>query len=423
MAIYHLSAKMITRSSGRSATASAAYRAGEKIEDERTGLVFDYTHKKEVSYRRIFAPANAPQWMKDRSLLWNAVEKTEVRKDAQVAREVEVSLPIELEPSQHIILLERFVQSRFVKKGMVADVVIHNKVGNPHAHILLTTRTICGDGFGQKDRSWNSKETLEGWREQWATYCNTRLMVADHKARIDHRSLKEQGVERIPTVHVGPQSFAMQFKGIESTRARLNTLIKDKNQANQGYRPSAVLKENKSERKKEFAIASKAKESNRSHTPNSQHVRPHSSEYQTTITIKEHTSMKSEQPSLTLSINKVLRDARTIHGSRLSITINKDTVLDNMKNIREKSRSSTDEINGHQAMDTIHEIENGLGEIQSYINSAIADVSHAKTPKERSKAEERLSKLMEQKQRLEMQLASAKIRQLNTTSLLIHKPK
>jgi ATP-dependent exoDNAse (exonuclease V) alpha subunit len=356
--------------------------------------------------------------MKDRTLLWNAVEKTEVRKDAQVAREIEVSLPIELEPSQHIILLERFVQSHFVKMGIVADVVLHNKVGNPHAHILLTTRTISNDGFGQKDRSWNSKETLEGWREQWATYCNTRLMVTDHKARIDHRSLKQQGIERIPTVHVGPQSFAMQFKGVESTRAKLNTLIKEKNLANQMGQPPAVLKEDQSERKREFAIASKTKESNRSHMHNNQHVRPHSSE-QTTITTKEHTAMKSKQPSMTLSINKILRIARAIHAGRISTnTFNKDSVLNNMKSIREKSSSSIDERKGHQAMDAIHEIENGLGEIQSYIDSAIADVSLAKTPQERSKTEERLSKLMEQKRRLEARLAAAKVRQINT---VVHK--
>lgn len=229
MAIYHLNAKVISRSAGRSATAAAAYRAGQKITDERTGLVFDYTRKKEVSYRRIFAPSDSPHWVKDREQLWNAAECAENRKDAQVAREVEVALPIELASSEHIILLERFVQSQFTNNGMVADAVIHNKKGNPHAHILLTTRDISTEGFGQKNRSWNSKEQLEAWRHKWEIQCNRRLFIAGHKCRIDHRSLDAQGLNRIPTVHIGPRSHAMQKKGIQSTNNKLNTFIKEKN--------------------------------------------------------------------------------------------------------------------------------------------------------------------------------------------------
>ncbi len=231
MAIYHLSVKLITRTTGRSATAAAAYRAGEKIYDNRTGQTFDYTRKKEVSYRRIFTPPNAPQWMKDREQLWNAVEQSETRKDAQVAREIEVALPIELSPSQHIILLERFVHTQLTSKGMIADVVIHNKKNNPHAHILLTTReiNITNDGFGKKNRDWNSKEQLEEWREQWAKHCNRRLSIASSKSRIDHRSLQDQGVDQIPTVHVGANCHAMDKRGITSKRKELNTLIKEKN--------------------------------------------------------------------------------------------------------------------------------------------------------------------------------------------------
>lgn len=238
MAIYHLCAKVIARSSGRSSTAAAAYRAGEKIHDNRTGQVFDYTRKKEVSYRRIFTPPNAPQWMKDREQLWNAVEQAENRKDAQVAREIEVALPIELSPSQHIILLERFVHTQLTSKGMVADVAIHNKKNNPHAHILLTTRdiNITKDGFGQKNRSWNSKEQLEQWREQWAKHCNRRLVVACSPSRIDHRSLKDQGIDQIPTVHVGANCNAMDRRGITSKRKELNTLIKEKNMSNQEWK-------------------------------------------------------------------------------------------------------------------------------------------------------------------------------------------
>ncbi|MDO8653300.1 MAG: MobQ family relaxase [Undibacterium sp.] len=235
MAIYHLSVKLITRTTGRSATAAAAYRAGEKIHDNRTGQTFDYTRKKEVSDRRIFAPPNAPQWMKDREQLWNAVEQSETRKDAQVAREIEVALPIELSPSQHIILLERFVHTQLTSKGMIADVCIHNKKGNPHAHILLTTREInvTNDGFGKKNREWNSKEQLEEWREQWAKHCNRRLSIASSKNRIDHRSLQDQGLDQIPTVHVGANCNAMDKRGFTSKRKELNTLIKEKNMSNE----------------------------------------------------------------------------------------------------------------------------------------------------------------------------------------------
>ena len=235
MAIYHLSVKIISRSNGRSSIAAAAYRAASKLKNILTGESYDYTRKKDVSYRRIFTPPNCPLWMKDREQLWNAVEQSETRKDAQVAREIEVALPIELSPSQHIILLERFVHTQLTSKGMIADVVIHNKPGNPHAHILLNTReiNITFDGFGKKNREWNSKEQLEGWREQWASHCNRRLSIASSKSRIDHRSLQDQGVDQIPTVHVGANCHAMDKRGITSKRKELNELIKEKNMSNE----------------------------------------------------------------------------------------------------------------------------------------------------------------------------------------------
>jgi hypothetical protein len=264
MAIYHLSVKVITRTTGRSATAAAAYRAGEKIKDNRTGQIFDYTRKKEVSYRRIFTPPNTPKWMKDREQLWNAVEQSETRKDAQVAREIEIALPIELPASQHIILLERFIHTQLTSKGMIADVVIHNKEGNPHAHILLTTRdiNITQDGFGQKNRAWNSRAQLEEWREQWAKHCNRRLSIASSKSRIDHRTLNEQGIDRIPTVHVGANCHAMDKRGITSKRKELNTYIKEKNMNNEKSKKliaSLKLEDQTGPSKQEIVQAKKAK--------------------------------------------------------------------------------------------------------------------------------------------------------------------
>jgi len=229
MAIFHLNAKVISRAQGRSATAACAYRAGEKITDDRTGQVFDYTRKKEVVYRQIFAPKNAPAWTADRSRLWNEAEQKEGRKDAQVAREIEVSLPVELSLHQQTLLLERYVQTQFVKLGMVADVCIHNKPGNPHAHILLSTREISPAGFGPKNRDWNSKEQLEKWRFEWASHTNRRLMISGFKTSIDSRSLQAQGIDRVPTVHIGPTGTAMQAKGLPVIALQLNHLIKENN--------------------------------------------------------------------------------------------------------------------------------------------------------------------------------------------------
>ena len=193
MAIYHLSAKPISRATGRSATGAAAYRAGETITDERTGLVFDYGKKRGIDHSEIMAPANAPEWAHDRAKLWNAVEHSEKRKDSQVAREVEVALPTELNLDQQRELVRSFARSQFVDAGMVADIAIHHAKGeNPHAHILLTMRDIGPDGFGQKNRSWNDKALLQNWREAWEVQTNQALERAGHSVRIDHRTLAEQ---------------------------------------------------------------------------------------------------------------------------------------------------------------------------------------------------------------------------------------
>jgi ATP-dependent exoDNAse (exonuclease V) alpha subunit len=125
MAIYRFEAKVIARSQGRSATASAAYRAAESIEDERTGTVFDYTRKRGVLYAEIITPPDTPAWMEDRAKLWNAVEKAEKRKDAQLARDLLLSLPHELTLAQRRELVREFVASEFVAEGMIADVAIH----------------------------------------------------------------------------------------------------------------------------------------------------------------------------------------------------------------------------------------------------------------------------------------------------------
>ncbi|VDC18928.1 MobQ family relaxase [Pseudogemmobacter humi] len=200
MAIYHLRATMISRSAGRSATAAAAYRVGERIEDHRTGLTFDYRARGGVDHVETLAPANAPAWVQDRSALWNAVEAAETRKNSQVAREIRVALPAELDHGQRVELVREFCQREFVARGMVADIAIHapGREGddrNHHAHILLTTREIGPEGFGAKNRDWNAVEMLEGWREAWARDSNRALERCGHDERIDHRTLEAQRIE------------------------------------------------------------------------------------------------------------------------------------------------------------------------------------------------------------------------------------
>lgn len=258
MAIYHFSVQIISRSNGSSAVGSSAYRSGEKIEDERTGLIHDYTRKSGVEYTEILTPENAPEWASERSRLWNEVEKIEKSKNSQLSREINIALPKELSLKEQIKLTREFTQDTFVNKGMVADIAIHdNKKGNPHAHIMLTVRPFNEQGeWGAKSKKeyilnkdgekiklksgeyksrkidtvdWNKKENLEKWREQWAKYANKSLERNGIEERIDHRSLKEQGIQRLPQIHVGPHASAMEKRGIESDRGKLNKEIKETN--------------------------------------------------------------------------------------------------------------------------------------------------------------------------------------------------
>lgn len=197
MAIYHLRASVVSRSAGRSSTAAAAYRCATRIDDERTGLSFDYAGKSGVEHTEILAPGSAPDWVQDRSRLWNSVEKSETRKNSQVAREIRVALPCELSLEQRIELVRGFCEREFVERGMVADIALHapGREGddrNHHAHIMLTTREIGGDGFTTKNRDWNKVEVLEGWRAGWSRDCNDALERAGAEERVDHRTLEAQ---------------------------------------------------------------------------------------------------------------------------------------------------------------------------------------------------------------------------------------
>ena len=193
---------MISRSQGRSATAAIAYRVAERIEDRRTGLTFDYAARGGVDHTETLAPDHAPDWVRDRSELWNRVEESETRKNSQVAREVRVALPAELTHAQRVELVRDFAQEQFVGSGMIADIALHapGRDGddrNHHAHILLTTREIGPEGFTTKNRDWNKVEVLEGWREAWARDSNIALERAGIEDRVDHRTLEAQRDEAL----------------------------------------------------------------------------------------------------------------------------------------------------------------------------------------------------------------------------------
>ena len=211
MAIYRCEFKIISRSAGHRACAAAAYRAAEKIADQRYGVTHDYSRKSNVAASFILAPENAPAWMLDRTELWNAVEAVERRKDAQLCREVLLSLPHELTDVQREELVRQFVSEQFVAQGMIADVNIHHHSPsgderNDHAHVLLTTRTLTADAFGPKERSWNSKEFVHETREAWALAQNRLFEGLGLEIRVDHRSLADQGIDREPEPKLGPHA-------------------------------------------------------------------------------------------------------------------------------------------------------------------------------------------------------------------------
>jgi Ti-type conjugative transfer relaxase TraA len=224
MAIYHFSAKVISRANGSSAVAAAAYRSASRLEDERLGRGHDFSNKAGVVHSEITAPEGSPERWKDRETLWNEVELGEKRKDAQLAREIEFSIPREMNQAQGVELARDFVQTEFVDRGMVADLNVHWDVGpdglaKPHAHVMLSMREAGPDGFGKKVREWNSTELLEGWRERWAGHVNARLAELGIDAQVDHRTLEAQGINLEPQHKIGPAGARRLDRGEDAERA------------------------------------------------------------------------------------------------------------------------------------------------------------------------------------------------------------
>ena len=250
MALFSMRMQVIKRSAGRSAVAASAYRAGEKLRDERQGITHDYRNKGGVEHKEILLPENAPAWVRgiDRETLWNSVEAHERRKDSQTARELRVMIPRELGPDERIALVRDYVQRSFVAKGMVADVCWHNKTASdgleqPHAHVMLTMRPLTSDGFGDKSRhdwvadpegrlhpdgrplmvvsnrnSWNCPDYYERCREDWENIANAALEKAGSAERIDRRSLLERGLSRLPEPALRLAYYLKDLRGVLKER-------------------------------------------------------------------------------------------------------------------------------------------------------------------------------------------------------------
>ena len=258
MAIYHCCIKIIKRSEGRSAVAAAAYRSGERLINEWDGMTHDYTKKRGIVHTGILLPSHAPSEFQDRSALWNSVEKIEKSRDAQLAREIEIALPVEFDRQEQISLVRAYVRDNFVAAGMCADFAVHDKGdGNPHAHIMLTMRPLKANGewgakcrkeydldeYGQRIRlpggafkshrvnttDWNEQAKAEEWRAAWAECANHALKQKGLSERIDHRSYARQGVEQIPTVHMGVAATQMERQGLVTEKGSVNREIAAQN--------------------------------------------------------------------------------------------------------------------------------------------------------------------------------------------------
>jgi Ti-type conjugative transfer relaxase TraA len=224
MAIYHFSAKVVSRANGSSAVASAAYRAAERLTDERLGRDHDFTNKAGVVHSEIMLPEGAPERLADRETLWNEVEAGEVRKDAQLARDVEFAIPREMREADGIQLAHDFVAREFVARGMIADLNVHwdkatDGSPKPHAHVMLSMREVGPDGFGQKERDWNSSDLLKEWRGNWADHVNTRMAELGLEARVDHRTLEAQGIPLEPQHKIGAAGSRREMNGEDAERA------------------------------------------------------------------------------------------------------------------------------------------------------------------------------------------------------------
>jgi hypothetical protein len=243
MASFLCQVQTIQRSEGRSAVAAAAYRAGDRLVDERLAMEFDFAGKAGVEFTEVLAPEGAPDAYGDRQTLWNAAEKREARKDAVPAREILLALPHELDFAQRRALVRDFVAQHVVARGMIADVAMHRpgKEGdqrNFHAHILVTTRRVTPEGFGAKEPAWWSPQQVRDWRAGWADIQNDHLRrhLGPNAPQVSPLSLAEQGVDRTPTEHLGPAATAMERRDRRTDRGDRNRDVRARNDTTTRHR-------------------------------------------------------------------------------------------------------------------------------------------------------------------------------------------
>lgn len=264
MALYRFESRILGRNQGHSSVAYAAYLSAEKLNDERYGEVRDFTKKRQrdrAYYSEIVTPQNAPGWTCDRESLWNKNEAAEKRKDSQIAREIRIALPSELTHNQKVKLGLEFARKHYVERGMVADISFHNFDGdgshNPHAHILLTTRKLTKDGFAKKkEESWRPKivkdhgtgrsvvapEFLIEERQAWEQSCNQALERAGHSQRVDSRSLKDQGIDRLPEPKRG-KAYSMEQRKVWEGQTRAGDVWREVDTINQHQRQVQALQQ------------------------------------------------------------------------------------------------------------------------------------------------------------------------------------
>jgi MobA/MobL family protein len=259
VAIYRLQINSISRGAGRSAIAAAAYRAGERLRDRRTGRLHNYAQRTDVSHTQIFLPSRLRPadvtWANDRARLWNAAEAAERQRNARVAREYLVSLPFELDPEQRLQLARRFALELADRYNVAVDLAVHGPrpQGDPrhhHAHLLTTSREISQSGFGPKaglDMQSDERRRrglpagiaeIKIVRERWAQLNNEAFLAAGLALRVDHRSLRAQGIDREPR-HIPFAAIQRERRGLRSEVAdRIRQRWHDRTQAREG-RPSA----------------------------------------------------------------------------------------------------------------------------------------------------------------------------------------
>ncbi|TAU46018.1 Ti-type conjugative transfer relaxase TraA, partial [Rhizobium ruizarguesonis] len=260
MAIYHLSMKPIARSGGRSAVASAAYRAAERLTNERDGLTHDFSNRQGVEHAEIVLPAgSSAYWTMKRSALWNAAERAEKRSDARIAREFEIALPHELSAEQRLALTRAFAEDLANRYGAAVDFAIHrpgegSDIRNSHAHLMMTTRQVTETGLGDKtllerENRWllanhllPSQLQLKDLRQAWEHLANRHLAMAGHDIRIDHRSHLEAGLTIAPTEHVGVHATQIDRQGGAVSRVRIDRQSADRNAETIRRRPEEILR-------------------------------------------------------------------------------------------------------------------------------------------------------------------------------------